>query len=220
MARLLDMTGVQPGAIELKVNADDNFRTAIPLDLARDADAYLVYGMNGEPLPIEHGYPLRVLWPGRYGMKQPKWVREMEVIQEPYRGFWEKQGWTNAAIIKPNSQIRAPRDGARVGPGPVTIAGTAFADSSGIVNVEVSVDDGQTWAPAGMVQGPAPFRPYVWTEWRALWSPTVTGLTTLAVRVTDGQGRVQTDRNLRVLGGTFPDGTDGIHSIAVTVESL
>jgi DMSO/TMAO reductase YedYZ molybdopterin-dependent catalytic subunit len=220
MARLLDLAGVKPGAIELKVNADDKYNTAIPLDLARDPHAYLVYAMNDEPLPFEHGFPLRVLWPGRYGMKQPKWVTQIEVINDTYLGYWEKQGWTNEAFIKPNSQILAPADGAQVGPGMVTISGTAFADRSGVAKVEVSVDDGQTWAEAALVQGPQPFRPYVWTEWQAVWKPTVAGRTTLAVRVTDGNGQVQQRRGFSLLSGTFPDGTDSIHSIPVTVVGV
>lgn len=219
MAALLDTAGVQQGAVEVKVYGDDGFKTSIPLDLARDPHAYLAYGMNGGPLPVEHGYPLRAMWPGRYGMKQPKWVTRIEVLDEPYLGHWEKQGWTNEAVIRPNSQIRVPNDGAKVGPGPLTISGTAFADRSGVAQVEVSVDDGQTWQPAELVQAPEPFRSTVWTEWRATWTPRTTGRVTLAARVTDGAGRVQERRGFSLLGGTFPEGTDGIHSVNVTVES-
>ena len=219
MAALLDMAGVQRGAVEVKVYGDDGFKTSIPLDLARDPHAYLTHGMNGAPLPVEHGHPLRVMWPGRYGMKQPKWVTRIEVLDEPYLGHWEKQGWTNEAVIKPNSQIRVPNDGARVGLGPLTISGTAFADPSGVAQVEVSVDDGQTWQPAELIRAPEPFRPTVWTEWRATWTPQTTGRVTLAARVTDGASRVQERRAFSLLGGTFPDGTDGIHSITVTLES-
>jgi DMSO/TMAO reductase YedYZ molybdopterin-dependent catalytic subunit len=217
MVSLLEMAGVQDGGVELKVNADDGYRTAIPLALARHPHAFLAYAMNGEPLPVEHGFPLRCLWPGRYGMKQPKWVTTMEVIREGYRGYWEKQGWSNAAPILVNSQIRRPEQGATVARDEVVVAGTAMAGETGVRRVEVSTDDGVTWRESELVQALEPVRPFVWTEWRTRWRPTTAGTAVLVVRATDGAGTMQTERTFKLVGGTFPDGANGIHSIPVTV---
>src|SRR5690606_36573230 len=113
--------------------------------LAQDPRSLLVYEMNGEPLPADHGFPLRCLWPGRYGQKQPKWLTRIELVAEPTLGYWESQGWSNEAIIRPNSQIRAPETFVTLPPEPIRVSGFAFANRTGVAKVEVSTDNGETW---------------------------------------------------------------------------
>jgi len=212
---LLEEVGVQPGAVELRVDAADGFSTSVPIELAMHEESWLVYEMNGLPLPENHGFPLRVMYPGRYGMKQPKWITRLTILTKPYLGYWEQQGWSNEARIKINSQIRRPGSGEQVTEETYVIEGAAFSDESGVERVDVSTDGGETWVPAELTRGPSP---YVWTEWRYAWTPGSDGRYTLQARATDKAGRTQTETFSRLLGGTFPDGTSGIHSLVAGVK--
>jgi DMSO/TMAO reductase YedYZ molybdopterin-dependent catalytic subunit len=171
--------------------------------------------MNGVPLPPKHGHPVRALWPGRYGQKQPKWITGIELIDEPYLGHWERQGWSNEAIIVPNSRIDHPkqRDVVQL---PSTISGIAFANRSGVAGIEVSTDDGANWGEAELIRGPSSL---AWTEWRYVWKEAEPGSHVIRARVTDGEGRRQRFGHGRLLGGIKPDGTDYQHTVAVTVKS-
>ncbi|MFQ5855489.1 MAG: molybdopterin-dependent oxidoreductase [Anaerolineae bacterium] len=218
-AEILDMAGVQPRAREVKMKAADDYHTAIPLELAMHPRSLLAYEMNGEPLPVRHGFPLRCLWPGRYGQKQPKWLTQMELIAGHHLGHWESQGWSNEAVIQPNSQIREPAAAGALAPESHFITGLAFAGGSGVARVEVSADDGKTWHEAERKQAPAPFTPYVWTEWSIRWEQPEPGSHTLIARVTDGAGATQQrSRRRLLLGGTFPNGTNNMHEVRVTVR--
>lgn len=214
MADLLALAGVRPTAKEVVLYAADDYHTSIPVDLARDPHSILAYMMNGEVLPPEHGFPLRALWPGRYGMKQPKWITRIELIRGEHVGYWEGQGWSKEAIIKPNSRIDAPRSGVLPAQ-PVEIRGIAFSGPAGIARVEVSTDDGQTWQEAELIRGPTP---YVWTVWRYRWAHPEEGEHVLRARVVQNDGYAQPRGQGRLLGGTFPDGTDEQHAVRVQIR--
>ncbi len=213
MADLLAMAGARATAQEVVLHAADGYHTSIPVELARDPHSLLAYMMNGEVLPLEHGFPLRALWPGRYGMKQPKWITRIELIRGEHIGYWEAQGWSKEAIIQPNSRIDAPRPG-MLPPQPVEIYGIAFSGPVGIERVEVSTDDGRTWVEAELVRGPTP---YVWTVWRYRWERPEEGEHVLRARVVQRDGRTQPRGRGRLLGGTFPDGTDEQHAVRVVI---
>ena len=219
MSDLLKQAGVKPGTREIVIRSADEFHTSIPIELAQDEHALLVYMMNGEPLPVKHGAPLRALWPGRYGMKQPKWIVSIEAITGHHTGYWERQGWSNDALIKPNSQIERPKSGERITTKPYRINGRAFAGRSGVAKVEVSVDGGQTWHEATLtrVQTKA-FQPYVWTLWHWDWEDPSGERVTIQARATDGDGVTQQDSGARFLSDVFPDGTSAIHKVIVSVE--
>lgn len=218
-AEVLKMAGVQSEATEIKLEAADDYHTAVPVELAMHPRAVLAYEMNGEPLPANHGYPLRCLWPGRYGQKQPKWLTHMELISDHYLGHWESQGWSNEAVIQPNSQIREPEARAELSLAPHVISGLAFSGASGVAKVEVSTDDGETWHEPEMMQAPEPFTPYVWTEWSYRWEPPEPGAYTLLVRITDGSGDTQErSERLSLLGGAFPNGTNKMHGVRVEIR--
>lgn len=215
LADLLAEVVPQSTGRELVMESSDGYATSIPLAAALDPEALLVYRMNGEPLPHDHGFPVRVLLPGRYGQKQPKWLTRLEVVRQPFLGTWERQGWSNEAFVRVNSQIEAPRNGIAVPVGAsLRIAGRAFAGAEAITQVEVSPDDGRSWLMATLRAPP----PNVWTEWEVQWQPTEPGRAIIKARATDSAGRRQSRDAERVLGGTFPDGTSDIQAIAVRVE--
>ncbi len=219
MRDVLELAGVSESAVELMVNSADGFSSSIPLELTRHDHALLVWSMNGVPLPRDHGFPLRCLWPGRYGMKQPRWVTKMELLTEPQKGYWELQGWSNEAKIKTNSQIREPMGGHQLLPlKPLSIRGTAFSGKDGIARIEVSTDNGQNWSEAELLRGPAPVTPYVWTEWAFDWMPTESGSYIIQVRATDNSGFTQNEMGRSILGGTYPDGTDHIHTVTINIR--
>ncbi len=188
----------------------DDYHTAVP---AADFETgiMLVWEMNGVPLPDDHGGPVRVLTPGRYGMKNPKWIERIELSDEADVGTWESRGWSDTCIYQVSSWIHAPAANAVVPLAGVWMVGSAFAGSIPITTVEVSDDGGQSWTEVEITYQNGPD---VWTLWRYFWIPPEHGVYELMVRAKDESGRVQTaaeeyDSDL--------DGFEGIFSIAVTV---
>src|SRR5205823_8666269 len=114
-----------------------------------------------------HGFPARLLSIGTYGMKNPKWLGSIEVVDRPYQGFWDQRGWTKPAIVHTGSRIDVPTNGAVVGK-EVTVAGVAFAGERGVKRVDVSTDDGRTWNPAELKTA---LGKYTWRLWRYPWMP-------------------------------------------------
>ncbi len=218
LREVLEMAGLHPNVVELVFRGADGFHTSIPVELAMDPLAYLAIGMNGEPVPREHGFPVRCLWPGRYGMKQPKWLVEIEAVGDPYLGYWERKGWSNEATIKVNSQIETPTNRARIKSGTkVLISGRAFAGRSGVQRVEVGIGD--EWHDAQLIQA-REYPEVVWTLWRYEWDTTgLEGRFVIKARATDGNGVRQEGVGGGLLDDTFPDGTSRIHAITVIVEA-
>jgi len=217
-ADVLGLAGPEPGATELKLESADRYHTGVPLDLALDERSYLVYAMNGMPLPREHGFPARCLFPGRYGQKQPKWLTRITVQTARHAGHWEGQGWSDTAEIRVNSRVDAPRDHATAR-GSVTVGGIAFSGLSGVARVELVIDDTRT-VEAVMTKAPAPFADLVWTEWSWTWDDPPPGNHVILARAVDGDGRAQHRVRENVLGGTFPDGTSEMHRVRVFVPGV
>jgi len=210
---LLAQAGVKSNARFFKFESFDGFSTSIPLELGMDNASLLVYEMNGAPLPRDHGAPLRCLWPGRYGMKQPKWVQTITLVDQEYIGFWEKQGWSDDARIKPFSRIDTPKDLAPITGAAFTLSGIAFTDESGLAQLDISWDDTNQWLPAELTRGPSP---YTWTLWQWTGNALPPGRHTLYARATDQRGSKQTrGQAINLLGGTFPDGEEQMHSIVL-----
>jgi DMSO/TMAO reductase YedYZ molybdopterin-dependent catalytic subunit len=214
---LLSKASVGTGAKELKLEAFDGFYTSIPIELALQEESLLAYQMNGVPLPTEHGAPLRCIWPGRYGMKQPKWIQTLTVIPNNFAGFWEKQGWTNDAFVLPNSRIDSPKDLAVLTTPTFEMSGVAFSGEAGIDRIDISWDDRVDWRPAELTRGPSP---YVWTIWKWSGASLPAGRHSLYVRVTTKDGKQQSPpQSVSFLGDTFPNGTDQMHSVVVDFKS-
>lgn len=216
MAAILAAAEARSGGRYLKIESTDGYHTGIPRELAEDEFAYLAFEMNGEPLPAKHGYPIRALWPGRYGQKQPKWIERITLQTTPHTGHFEGQGWSDDAIILPNSQILQP-PARELQPADFYIGGVAFSNADGLEKVEVSLDNGASWQEAMLLRGSSPL---VWTHWWIYAEGLTNGAYRVMSRVTDNQGRAQSspDRNSALLDGTFPNGTDEMHRVVVQVK--
>lgn len=204
--------GVGPKTTEIAFRCADGYTESIPVMDALHPDTLLAHEMNGERLPTKHGFPLRLLIPGRFGMKNPKWIIKIEAVDFDFQGYWERSGWSKKAVVKTMSKFTTPGVGsvARVGE-EVQLGGVAYAGDRGITAVEVSTDDGKTWQHA---QIKAPLGKYTWVLWAALWRPAAPGESTLRVRARDGTGEWQTAQETP----TLPDGASGYHRIRLRVR--
>lgn len=202
--------GARPGAVSLATFAADEFTTALPIDLAMDPDTLLAYEMNGETLPREHGYPVRMLVPGRYGMKNAKWIVALRVTNREFLDWYAQRSWSKTAVVKTMSRIDSPAPGAALPPGEHEISGIAYAGDRGIQRVEYSADGGQTWQPASFID--PPIGRDVWARWRGRFTlPARTDLVLMA-RATDGSGATQPE----AFTLPQPDGGSGWCGIVVT----
>ncbi|MBG6100621.1 DMSO/TMAO reductase YedYZ molybdopterin-dependent catalytic subunit [Micromonospora vinacea] len=212
LRELLDEVEPDDDADQVVGRSVDGWTCGTPTAALRDGrDALLAVGMNGEPLPVEHGFPVRMVVPGLYGyVSACKWVTELELTRfADFDAYWVPRGWSAQGPIKTQSRIDAPRGRNRLTTGPVTIAGVAWAQHRGIRRVEVRVDDGQ-WQEAALA-------PTVsvdtWVQWSWRWDATP-GEHRLQVRATDATGETQTERTQDVV----PDGATGWHTVTVTVR--
>lgn len=208
---LLERAGVRSGASYARLEAADGYYTDVPLERIAHPDTLLAYKMNSDPLPPEHGYPLRLLLPGLYGQKMPKWITRVVFTAERGKGYWESRGWSEEAAVKTNSRIDEPRDNSVVGR-PVVVSGVAFAGDRAITGVEVGVD-GTEWHRARLLSPPTP---YAWSRWQYTWDASP-GKHTLLVRAGDESGFTQAHKAEDVSGGAFPSGSDAIHWVTVEV---
>ncbi|GAA3508501.1 molybdopterin-dependent oxidoreductase [Dietzia aurantiaca] len=206
IADLLAEAGPLPGADMLLSTSVDGWTAGTPLEALTDGrDALLAVGMNGQPLPLEHGYPVRQIVPGLYGyVSATKWVIDWEVTRfDQASAYWTDRGWGERGPIRTASRIDRPAPLAELEAGLVVVAGTAWAQRRGIDRVEVRVDDGP-WTDARL--SPA-YSLDTWRMWSFDWDAEP-GLHTLHVRATDGRGEVQTEQRRP----TVPDGATGWHN--------
>ncbi|TDD85141.1 molybdopterin-binding oxidoreductase [Actinomadura darangshiensis] len=211
LAPLLRRAGVRSGADQILSRSSDGMTISTPLQTVLDGrDALLAVGMNGEPLPIAHGFPARMVVPGLYGyVSATKWVVDLKVTRfATDQAYWTKRDYAERAPVKTFSRIDVPKPLARIKAGRVAVAGTAWAQHRGIDAVEWQVDDGP-WRPAQLAPVPGID---TWQQWVAEWDA-VPGSHTLRVRATDGTGATQPERRAPPL----PDGATGWHSVVVTV---
>jgi hypothetical protein len=207
---LLEELGLQPSAEELAIEAEDGFYESVTSQDMMDPRTLLVYAMNGETLPHEHGYPLRIYIPNRYGMKQPKWITRIEAIAGEGSGYWVDRGWSEEARPHIVSIIDTVAIDQPLPDGRIPVGGIAWAGDRGIQQVEIQVDDG-AWQ-TGQLRVP-PLSTLTWVQWRYDW-PASAGEHTLRVRATDGDGNLQIGERT----GVRPDGATGYHTITQTVS--
>ncbi|SFC42470.1 DMSO/TMAO reductase YedYZ, molybdopterin-dependent catalytic subunit [Streptomyces aidingensis] len=217
LAELLREAGVRPPAEggpadQLVARSVDGMTIGTPVEAVMDGrDALLAVGMNGEPLPFRHGFPVRMVVPGLYGyVSACKWLAELELTTfDAYDAYWVQRGWADRAPVKTQSRIDTPRPLTDVPRGTVTVAGVAWAQRRGIRRVEVRVDDGP-WQTARLA---AKDTVDTWRQWVWEWTGAEPGEHRLQVRATDAAGRTQTAERSQVA----PDGATGHHTVPVTV---
>ena len=208
---LLDEADPLPGADQVVQRSSDGWTCGSPTAVLRDGrDALLAIGMNGEPLPVRHGFPVRMVVPGLYGyVSACKWITEIELTRfSDFDAYWVPRGWSALGPIKTESRIDTPRDGAERKAGQVVVAGVAWAQHRGITKVEVQVDNGP-WASATLAPAVSAD---TWVQWSYPWAATA-GEHTIRVRATDKEGQTQTSTP----APPAPDGATGWHSVQVTV---
>ena len=212
LRELLSRAQPAPGAKIVSFVSADGYREQLALDgVGGSSRVLLATHLNGSPLPPEHGYPLRLVVPGRYGMKSPKWLTGIEVGDGTGRlGFWEARGWDPDAEVKTTARIVTPGDGDHLARGVTRVAGIAYAGERGIRGVELSSDGGTTWTPAMVDQ---PLSRFTAVGWHLDWRAAAAGAHVLVARAQDGQGRLQVAEPTN----SFPSGAGGYHSISVRV---
>lgn len=212
LAPILRRAGIRSGATQLFQTSTDGLTIGVPLASVLDGrESLLAVAMNGEPLPVKHGFPCRVLVPGFYGYSSAcKWVTELTLTTyQDDVAYWVRGGYAQIGAMKIASRIDVPRSGAHVRVGPVTIAGIAWITHVGISGAQVRIDDGP-WRDAVIA---AQDTPDTWRQWTYDWQATK-GSHTIQVRAIDGTGTVQTG----VETAAFPSGATGYHTITVTAS--
>jgi DMSO/TMAO reductase YedYZ molybdopterin-dependent catalytic subunit len=213
LADLLAEAGPHPDADAVLQTSDDGWTCGTPLSaLTDDRNAMLAVAMNGAPLPIEHGFPVRTLVPGLYGyVSACKWVVDMEVSKfSEISAFWTEKGWGEQGPVKMSSRIDVPKSGDEVAAGQVTFAGMAWSQHTGIDGVEVAVDGGE-WVATEIAGVP---NDDTWVQWKAVLDVDE-GDHMVKVRATDQDGLVQTG----VVRDVLPDGATGWHSVDFTAKA-
>lgn len=199
--------GPGPTAVKVAFRCADGYSESIPIGDAMNPTTMLAYEMNGDILPQAHGFPLRLLIPGLYGMKNPKWITRMEVVDYDFQGYWQASGWTDEAVAKTMSKFEVV---SKVSGGEVELGGVAYAGDRGIKEVEYSTDDGKTWQRAAVKPAVGKF---TWVLWAVVWKPAKAGTYVLKVRAKDGFSVLQIAKR----APTLPDGASGYHTLRVQV---
>jgi DMSO/TMAO reductase YedYZ molybdopterin-dependent catalytic subunit len=209
--RLLEEVGVDPAADQIVGRSVDGYTCGFPVEALDGRDALIAIGMNGEPLPLAHGFPARLIVPGLYGyVSATKWLQHIELTRfDQFDQYWVDRGWVNDAPIKVQSRIDTPRGLATVDPGTVAVAGVAWAQTRGIDAVEVRIDEGE-WRPAQLA---TELNDVTWRQWSFAWNAT-SGRHSISVRATERGGAIQTDERSE----PFPSGATGQHTIIVLVR--
>lgn len=219
LSQMLEKAVIKPNVKYVVFRCADGYDVGVPIEKSQMEGAILAYEMNYAPLTAKHGFPVRAIVPGLYGMMNPKWLTEIELVDGVYKGYWQRLGWSNIAQDNAGSSILIPGQAparqrfrtldetvdSSYG-GKVPIAGIAFAGTRGISKVEVSTDGGTTWKTAQIKD---PLSKYTWVLWTAGYIPPNQENYKIVVRATDKSGKTQTTD----MNPPFPNGATGFHTI-------
>jgi DMSO/TMAO reductase YedYZ molybdopterin-dependent catalytic subunit len=219
LSYLLDKAAIKSNVKYVVFRCADGYDVGIPIERSQMEGTILAYDMNYTPLTPKHGFPVRAIVPGLYGMMNPKWITEIELVDKVYEGYWQRLGWANNAEDNTGSFILIPGQAparqrfrkldeteATSYGGKVPIAGIAFAGDRGISKIEVSTDGGANWKTAQIKD---PLSQYTWVLWTAGYVPPNKENYSIVVRATDSTGKVQTTE----MRPPFPNGATGYHTI-------
>lgn len=210
---ILDRAGLASGAEQIVGRSVDHFTVGFPVEVAYDGrDALVAVGMNGEPLPFEHGFPARLVVAGLYGyVSATKWLSEIELTTwDGFDAYWVPRGWAKEGPVKTQSRIDTPREADLVSPGRHTVAGVAWAPHRGISKVEAQLGVDTEWVEAELSK---PLSKSAWVQWKVDWEKATPGRQLLRCRATDGDGELQTAD----FAPPAPDGATGWHTRVVFV---
>lgn len=207
LADLLQQAGVQATAQRLALYGADGYVDSIALADALLPTTLVVYGIDNQPLAVKHGYPVRLIVPNIYGMKNVKWLQRIEAVPYDFQGYWQERGWSQPAVVK-TTGVTDTTGKIAAQNGIVPLGGIAFAGSRGIQQVEVRIDDGP-WTAATLEPGATALQ---WRRWRYDWQAS-SGAHMISVRATDGLGELQTNS----VAAPHPDGASGYQSVQVRV---
>jgi DMSO/TMAO reductase YedYZ molybdopterin-dependent catalytic subunit len=188
----------------------DGLSTGHPIERLWNEENFIAYKMNGVDLPPIHGYPARIFIPGKFGMKQPKWVVRVELVKKHYLGYWEAQGWSDNCERWAQARFTDLKHGAKLRGKHLEFAGYAIGNLDGIKSVEISFDNGKTWQPTTLFSNPSPI---VWSFWKYTWVNPKPGKYKIRVRAIDGAGRIEG----RGPTDTFPRGATGQEVMKIQV---
>ena len=200
---LLSQAGIKSGVEKLKITGIDGYSESLPIQVANDPATLLCYSMGNQPLAQNHGAPIRLYTPGKYGIKSLKWIIKIEAIDHDYLGYWQQQGWSDDADVKTTSvidTILTDQDGFS------KLGGIAYAGARGIKSVELKVND-KEWVPAELIRQ---LSLLTWVLWVAELE-ILPEESTITVRAIDGDGNMQTEES----SAPHPDGASGYHSITI-----
>ncbi len=208
---LLNEAGIAPGADQIVGRSVDGYTCGFPVSTLDGRDALVAVAMNGEPLPLEHGFPARLIVPGLYGyVSATKWLTELELTTfDAFDHYWVPRGYAAQAPIKLQSRIDTPRGLDRIPAGPFVIGGVAWEQTVGIEAVEVRIDEGP-WQQATLADE---VNDVTWRQWSLAWEAT-SGRHSIEVRAISKDGAIQTDERSEPL----PDGASGHHTVVVLVD--
>ena len=210
LGEVLGEVGVEPGAVDVLFKSADGLNS-LPVEECLGPGVLLAYEMNGRPLPVDNGFPLRVVAPGFYGFKWRKWLTGVEAIGERFVPTYEHGNPPNAERLVLTTKLLRPSGDATVPEDPYSIVGASWGGEGGVRGVDFSVDGGVSWEPADVIWRPP--TPHAWTLWEWLWEPPGGGEYVVTARATDGEGNIQS-----VVGSeTYPSGLAGLERVRVTV---
>jgi DMSO/TMAO reductase YedYZ molybdopterin-dependent catalytic subunit len=207
---LLEHAHPAPEASHVIIEAADGYSTGHPIERIWNEYNFLAYRMNGDLLPPVHGYPARIFIPGKFGMKQPKWITRIRFVNRPYLGYWETRGWSDDAERWAQARFTDLKDGAKLRGRNIELFGYAVGNLDGIKAVELSFDGGRAWQNADIFSNPSPL---VWVFWKFRWNRPQHGKYEILVRAVDGKGRIEGADPL----GIYPAGATGLQRVKVTI---
>jgi DMSO/TMAO reductase YedYZ molybdopterin-dependent catalytic subunit len=213
LKKVLDLAGPKSDVTHVLFRCEDDYMESLPIERATMEEVLLTYEMNGERLTEKHGYPVRLMAPGKYGMRNPKWITEIVLASADKPGYWVERGWSSDTEMNTSSRIDIPSPGDVLTAGTLRAHGVAFSGKRGISRVEVSTDGGSTWADARVK---SPLSPYTWVLWQYDWQvPDREAQVSVVARATDGNGAVQTSEE----APAYPDGATGYPRVPVFLKT-